>query len=172
MEDTLVILKPDALERNLVGAVIGRYEDKGLKIKNINFFSTVNKELISIHYPDTMAESLGRKSEKAGEKVQDLKEQGLKILNWNRDYMTRGAVIAIILSGENVVNKVREITGYTDPSKADKGTIRGDLGIDSIINANKEKRSVENLIHASGNNEEAEREIKLWFSGLRGIDND
>ena len=78
--------------------------------------------------------------------------------------MTRGPIIAIILSGENAIKEVRKITGYTDPTEAEKGTIRGDLGKDSIIKANKENRSVEILIHASGSIVEAENEIELWFS--------
>lgn len=164
IEDTLVILKPDAVERNLTGEIIRRYENGGLKIKNVKYLLNVEKRIISEHYSDSMAESLGRKSEKAGEKVKNLKEQGLRILKWNRDYITRGPVIAIIFNGESATKRGREITGYTDPFSAEKGTIRGDLGIDSIIKANKENRAVENLIHASGNIEEAEKEINLWFS--------
>ena len=72
-------------------------------------------------------------------------------------------VVAMVLQGEDAVQKVRKIAGYTDPSKADKGTIRGDFGADSIAKANSERRATENLIHASGSVEEAQQEIALWF---------
>lgn len=73
-------------------------------------------------------------------------------------------MIVLLLEGEDAINVARKITGFTDPATAKKGTIRGDLGTDSILKANQEARPVYNLIHASGSQEEAEKEIKLWFS--------
>ena len=164
MEKTLVVIKPDGVERNLVGEIIKRYENNGLKVVALKMLN-VNTELIEKHYPsdDEYVTLLGKKSEKAGDRVDNYKEQGLRIINWLRSYLTKGPVVAMVLSGEDAIKKVRKITGYTDPSEAEKGTIRGDLGNDTILKANQEHRSVYNLIHASGNPEEAEKEINLWF---------
>ncbi len=74
-----------------------------------------------------------------------------------------GPIVAMVFEGFDAVQKSRDLTGHTDPSQARKGTIRGDLGEDSLEVAEKEKRSVRNLIHASGTKEEAETEINLWF---------
>ena len=93
----------------------------------------------------------------------DPEAQGRKVLGKLREYFTRGPIIAIIFRGEDAIKEVRRITGYTDPKTAEKGTIRGDLGADSIEKSTAEGRAVENMIHASGNPEEAEAEIKLWF---------
>ena len=76
-------------------------------------------------------------------------------------------VVAFVLEGNNAVKQARAITGATDPSKAERGTVRGDFGIDSAEKADKEKRAIENLVHASGTKEEAEKEIGLWFPGLK-----
>lgn len=95
--------------------------------------------------------------------MENHRSKGLEILEWLRKYVRRGPVIAIVFEGEDAVMKAREIAGYTDPDEAEKGTIRGDLGIDAVLTANKEGRAVENLVHIAGNVEDAEREIKLWF---------
>ncbi len=165
MERTLVVIKPDGVKRNLIGEIIKRYEDKGLKVVALKMLQ-VDEELVKKHYPDSMIPVLGEKSAKAGTKVDNIEEQGRKVLSWLRNFITSGPVVAMILEGENAVKKVREITGYTDPSEAEKGTVRGDLGIDSIKKANEEQRPVYNLVHASGSLEEAEREIKIWFPEL------
>lgn len=164
MERTLVIIKPDGVKRNLIGEIIGRYEEGGLKVIGLKMI-VVDKSLITRHYPeeDEYLISLGKKSEKAGDKVTNHREHGLMIVRGLREYLTEGPVVAIILHGRDAIQKVRRITGYTDPTAAEKGTIRGDFGEDSILKANSEKRAVRNLIHASGNQEEAEKEIALWF---------
>jgi nucleoside-diphosphate kinase len=87
----------------------------------------------------------------------------LKVLTALRGYFRRGPVLAIRLGGENAIQEVRRVTGYTDPSTADNGTVRGDLGVDSIAKSTDEGRAVENLLHASGNPGEAETELALWF---------
>jgi nucleoside-diphosphate kinase len=162
IEQTLVVLKPDVAERSLIGAVLGVFEAAHLKIIGLDM-RMVKSEFVATHYPDSLAETLGKKSERAGEKVNDYVAQGMRVLTWNRTYLTRGPVIALILEGEDAVKKTRAITGYTDPVDAGKGTIRGDFGVDSILKANLENRAVENLIHASGSVEEAKGEIGLWF---------
>ena len=167
-EKTLVVIKPDGIERNLVGTIISYYEKGGMKVIAMKTMM-VTKELVAKHYPDDEEYliTLGKKSEKAGDVVKDYKQQGKMIVEGVRRYITRGPVIAIILEGENAIKRVREITGYTDPKSADKGTIRGDFGKDSILEANSQKRSVQNLIHASGTPDEAKKEIKLWFPEMK-----
>ncbi len=162
-QETLVILKPDALERNKAGSIIKYYEDAGLKVLDMKFYEKVTKERLIIHYPDTMALSIGKKAQAAVPSIKDAEAHGLKVLTALRGYFSRAPVLAIKLGGEDAIKEVRRITGYTDPSTADKGTVRGDLGVDSIAKSTEEGRAVENLIHASGNPEEAEAELKLWL---------
>jgi nucleoside-diphosphate kinase len=163
-QETLVILKPDALERNLVGSILKYYEDAGLVILDLRFYSTTSQEMLKLHYPDSMALSIGKKAQAAVPNITDPEAQGRKVLIRLRSYFGRGPVLAIKIGGEDAIKKVRGITGYTDPVTAEKGTIRGDLGIDSIVVSTAEERAVENLIHASGNSEEAEAELRLWLS--------
>ncbi|MDI6722020.1 MAG: nucleoside-diphosphate kinase [Candidatus Aenigmarchaeota archaeon] len=167
MERTLVIIKPDGVQRNLIGKIISYYETGGLKVKAMKMIS-ISRDLIQKHYPTNKEYMLeiAQKGIKAGERLDTEKKKldyGNMIVEGMRSYMTSGPVVAMIIEGENAIKKVREITGYTDPSAADNGTIRGDLGADSIAKANPEKRPVRNLIHASGNAEEAEKEIELWM---------
>ena len=162
-QETLVILKPDALERNKAGSILKYYEDEGLKILDMRFYSKVEVDLLKKHYPDTMAESIGKKAKAAVPSITDPKAHGMKVLTALRNYFSRGPVLAIKIGGEEAIKEVRRITGYTDPATAEKGTIRGDLGIDTIEKSTAEGRAVENLVHASGNPEEAEAELRLWL---------
>jgi nucleoside-diphosphate kinase len=162
-EETLVVLKPDTIERNLIGRIIKRYEDAGLKINDIKYYQKATESLIEKHYPPSMALSIGRKAQKVVKGIDDPKAQGKKVLERLRKYFTRGPVVAIKICGEDAIQEVRDITGYTDPTTAKKGTIRGDLGIDSLAKSTDEGRACENLVHASGNMEEAMTELELWF---------
>ena len=162
-EETLVLLKPDAPERRLVGRIIQRYEDAGLEILGIRYHRRISEDLIKKHYPDSMALAIGRKAQTVMEDITDPVAYGLEVLEWLRRYVTRGPVIALKMGGEDAIKTVRRVTGFTDPSTAEKGTIRGDFGIDSIRKSTEERRSCENLVHASGNREEAEAELALWF---------
>ncbi len=167
MEETLVVIKPDGLQRNLIGKIISYYENGGMKIKAMKMLN-VSRELIAKHYPSgrDYLLSIGQKGIKAGEKLdteKKLLDYGMMIVGGMRSYMTSGPVVAMVIEGNDAIKKVRAITGYTDPATAEKGTIRGDMGTDTIAKANSEKRPVKNLIHASGNPEEAGKEIALWF---------
>jgi nucleoside-diphosphate kinase len=172
MERTLVLLKPDALERGLVGEIIGRFEKAGLRLLAAKMVRP-NEELAHKHYPTDrreFIEGMGQKTlESSREEGHDPKENfgtedpheiGLHLQKW----LTSGPVIALVLEGPNAVEGVRKIAGHTIPVKAGPGTIRGDFSDDSAILANTEKRSIKNLVHASGDKEEAEFEISLWFS--------
>jgi len=162
-EETFVLLKPDALERRLVGMIIQRYEDAGLDILDIRYYPKVSDDLIRRHYSDSMALDLGKKAQTAVSGIVDPEAHGRKVLERLRKYASRGPVIALKIGGEDAIKAVRRITGYTDPSTAEKGTIRGDHGIDSLRRSTEEGRALENLVHASGNQEEAKNEISLWF---------
>jgi len=176
MERTLIILKPDAVQRGLVGEIISRFEKTGLKIIGAKMV-TPDKDLANKHYPverTAFIEGMGRKSlDNYKEQGVDPKELlgtddpheiGLKIQKWMVDFITSGPVLAVVLSGPHAVEIVRKMVGHTLPLKANPGTIRGDYSYDSPALANKEQRPVNNLIHASGDAEEAAFEIKLWFS--------
>lgn len=163
MERTVVIMKPDAVERRLVGEIIRRFEASGMRILAAKMVVPDN-ELLQRHYPDTLAPIIGGKSRTAGTDVgPDPAAYGRMVLDWNRRYMSRGPVIALILEGDNSVQVARDLLGATDPPKASPGTIRADLGLDNIFKANQEQRGTENLVHASGSAEEARHEIALWF---------
>lgn len=162
-EETLVILKPDALERRLIGSIIKRYEDEGLQVLDIRYVRKAEEDLIQRHYPTSMAQGLGEKAQKATGGIKDIEAHGMKVIEWLRKYITRGPVIAIKIGGDDAIQTARRVTGYTDPAMADKGTIRGDYGTDSLAKSTEEERACENLIHASGNLEEARVEMELWF---------
>jgi len=162
-QETLVILKPDALERDLVGALIDRFERAGVRVLDIRYYARVDEALLRRHYPDSMAESLGRKAQLAVTDIVDPVAHGRKVLEGLRRYFTRGPVIAVRFGGEDAIQVVRRVTGYTDPATAAKGTVRSDYGVDTIARSTAEGRALENLVHASGNPEEAEAELSLWF---------
>ncbi len=170
-ERTLVIIKPDGVQRSLIGEIIKRYEQIGLKLVGIKMIiPTV--EMIEQHY--TLDPNWRKVT---GEKtIKGYKDKGLKppsedpleitaiILNNLKKYMTSGPVIAMIWQGAHVVEIVRKLTGGTEPLTSDVGTIRGDFVLDSYQMSDTDDRAVRNVIHASGSTEEAEQEIKHWFS--------
>ncbi|OGE25595.1 hypothetical protein A3C26_03550 [Candidatus Daviesbacteria bacterium RIFCSPHIGHO2_02_FULL_39_12] len=164
LQQTLILLKPDAVEKNLTEEIIRRYQAAGLKVvKRKKIMAPL--EIVEKHYPmnPDYLRSIGEKTIAAGQKVKSAEDQGRKVVTWLRKFITSGPIAVLLLEGEDAVVVARKTTGFTDPSSADKGTIRGDLGTDSILIANKEERPVWNLIHASGSLAEAEHEIKLWF---------
>lgn len=169
-ERTLVIIKPDGIQRTLIGEIIKRYERIGLKMIAIKTVVS-SKEHIEKHY--TLDSNWRRVT---GEKtIASYVKKGLKppsedpleitavILENLKKYMTSGPVIVMIWEGAHAVDIVRKITGGTEPLTSDVGTIRGDFVLDSYQISDNDKRSVRNLIHASGSTEEAEMEIAHWF---------
>lgn len=170
LKQTLIIIKPDGVSGGFTDEIIRRYKKAGLKVvkrkDTVAPFSIVKK-----HYPmdPDYLKSIGEKTIAAGQKIKSPEDQGRKVVSWLRKFITSGPIVVLLLEGEDAVNVARDITGFTDPSTAKKGTIRADLGTDNILDANKEGRPVYNLIHASGSEEEAEKEIKLWFG--RGAGN-
>lgn len=172
-ERTLVVLKPDAVKRGIMGRVLSRFEDAGFKVVGAKMVH-VDRSLAEKHYTsaDTQIIGMGNKTlsatgeERAQQKfgTADPKKIGLQLIEWMRDFIREIPVVALVLEGDKAIEQVRKIVGFTDPTKAEPGTIRGDLGEDSLARANEEGRAVANLVHASGTKEEAEMEIKLWFS--------
>ena len=170
LQQTLVLIKPDAIEKNLTDEIIRRYLAVGLKVvKRKNMVAPM--DIIEKHYPmdPDYLKSIGEKTIAAGQKVKSAKDQGRKVVTWLRKFITSGPIVALLLEGEDAVVLARKTTGFTDPATAEKGTIRGDLGTDNILDANREGRPVYNLIHASGSEAEAKKEIELWFG--RGAGN-
>ncbi|MFC1678152.1 nucleoside-diphosphate kinase [Patescibacteria group bacterium] len=172
-EKTLVIVKPDGVQRALIGEIIKRYERTGLKLLSLKMV-VPTEELATRHYyevgGDAWVEEVGRKARAAYEKqgkespYKTNKENGEAVLRANAKYLSSGPVVAMIWQGNQAVELVRKITGGTEPLTSDVGTIRGDLTLDSYYMADLDQRSVRNLIHASGDKEEAEKEIKIWFT--------
>jgi nucleoside-diphosphate kinase len=176
IERTLVLIKPDGVERKLVGEIISRFERAGFKIVGLGIVKP-DKKLIDRHYPknrewiENLGYNLIRTAEEAKIKfnlkkdygVKNIYELGVKIRKWLIDFMSSGPIVKIALEGPQAIMMVRKIVGKTVPFLAEPGTIRGDFSIDNPLLANLEKRSIKNLIHASGNQKEAEYELKLWF---------
>lgn len=169
-ERTLVLLKPECIERKLIGKIIERIENANLNIQQIKILTT-NKKIISEHYPEDQAwlKLLGEKTRAApggDEKWKDWTDIkiGYNIRNKLINSLVDKPVVAMVVSGEFAIQNVRKLIGATEPRVALAGTIRGDFSTDSYDLADKENRSIENLIHASDSQETAEREIKLYFN--------
>lgn len=170
IEQTLAVVKPDGVQRMLVGDIMQRFEKVGLKIIGMKMV-WVDKALVAKHYTDDKAylESVGQKALDAAkargkEMSETALEIGTRVREANMRYISTGPVVAMVLEGNTAVQTVRNIIGGTNPLTADIGTIRGDLSVDDFTQADSEKRSVRNLMHASGDVEEAKREIPLWFT--------
>jgi nucleoside-diphosphate kinase len=174
---TLVIIKPDAIQRSLMGEIIGRYERIGLKLIAMKML-VPTAEMIEKHYT---LDPQWRKV--TGEKtIKGYMDKGLKpwttdpfevtkaLLEKLKKYMTSGPVIAMVWQGTHAVKIVRKLTGGTEPLTSDVGTIRGDYVLDSYQISDGDGRAIRNLVHASGSAKEAEDEIKYWFDDKEIID--
>ncbi|BCJ63839.1 nucleoside-diphosphate kinase [Polymorphospora rubra] len=131
VEQTLVLIKPDAVRRGLVGEIIGRFERKGLRL-DATVLRTMDGELADQHYAEHVDKPFYPPL---------------------REFMTGGALVALVVSGDQAIDVVRALVGATDGRKAAAGTIRGDLALSNR----------ENLVHASDSPDSAKREIELWF---------
>lgn len=170
IERTLVIIKPDGVQRGLIGEILGRFERAGLKVVGMKMVWP-DKELVGKHYTDdieyykTVWEKAKAGAEERGDEfTESPQELGDRIREANMRYLSTGPVLAFVLEANTAIQTVRNIIGGTNPLSADIGTIRGDLTVDDFSVADKEGRAVRNLMHASSEPEEAEREIALWFS--------
>ena len=176
-ERTLVIIKPDGVQRSLIGEIIKRYERVGLKLVGMRMVIP-SEDKVEKHY--TLDPEWRRIT---GEKtISSYEEKGIEppsrdpleitavILNNLKKYMTSGPIIVMVWQGAHAVKISRKIVGSTEPLISDVGTIRGDFVLDSYVMSDTDGRAVRNLIHASGSPEEAENEIKHWFGEDEVID--
>lgn len=148
MERTLIIIKPDAVQRGIVGEIITRFERVGLKIIGVKMLRP-DYEQYHHHYED-----IGKM----------VTRRGKDIFEVTLEMMSEGPVIALVLEGIEAVSLVRKMVGATEPKEASPGTIRGDYSHISFTHANKEGIATPNIIHASGDEQEAKEEIAHWFS--------
>jgi len=171
MEQTLVLVKPDGVQRGLIGQILGRLEQVGLKIVALKMVKPT-KEQADKHYALT-EEWMKAVYDKAKAKYESLGQPfpypdhvayGTSIKNGLVEFLVSGPVVAVIFEGEQAVALTRKIVGATEPASSAPGTIRGDLSLDTYALSNAQNRPLRNLIHASGNIEEAKNEMPIWFS--------
>jgi len=174
-EKTVLLVKPDGVKRGIIGDIVARLEQRGLKIIALKMLNA-SEEKARKHYPgtDQWLTGMGNKTlenyEKYGKNAvdeigtDDPKKIGEMIYDWNVKYLTSGPMVAVLIKGLHAIDMVRKIVGHTLPSKADMGTVRGDYSVDSPTLANEQKRAIRNIVHASGDPDEAKHEIEYWFS--------
>lgn len=173
-ELTFLMVKPDGVRRGLSGEILKRIERVGLKVVALRLFQPSVKQ-VDDHYPKDKAwiTRLGEKTLTTYAKYGfDAKKElgtdkaekiGPLVRKWLINFMTSGPVVAMAIKGVHAVDMVRKLAGPTMPSSAEMGTIRGDFSVDSAAAANRDKRAVYNLVHASETQSEAKHEIKHWF---------
>ena len=170
-EKTFIIIKPDAVQRTLIGEIIQRFERSGLKLVALKtLVPTIS--LVEKHYTidHEWIQKVGQKSidgyiaKKIIPPSTDPIDLGKKVLRRMTTYMTSGPVIAMVWQGAHAVGIIRKIIGSTEPLISDVGTIRGDFVLDSYQMAEIDDRAVRNLVHASGSVTEANKEIDIWFN--------
>lgn len=142
IERTFVALKPDAVQRGISGEIIHRFERSGLRIAGMKMIEA-EKELLEKHYEE---------------------HKDKPFYDNLVGFMREGPVIAMVIEGVDAVENVRKIVGDTEPYEAAPGTVRGDFAHVSAEHADEADKAVKNIVHASGDPEEAEEEIDLWFS--------
>ena len=140
-ERTFVALKPDAVQRGITGQIIHRLERSGMRLAGMKMVQA-DDEILEKHYSEHVDKEFYK---------------GLK------DFMQDGPIIAMVWEGVNAVENVRKLVGETAPKEARPGTIRGDFAHMSFAHADDEGKAVKNLIHASGEKDEAEKEVSIWF---------
>ena len=169
-ERTLILMKPDVLQRQIVGEILSRFERKGFKMVAVKMVNAT-KAQVGEHYTadEQYLIETGEKAKKGAEmRGQDVSswnslEWGKIIRERNIAYLTCGPILAVILEGPGVVTGVRKVLGSTSPADGDVGTIRADYSFDSYALADVVARSTRTMLHASDSPENAQREIKIWF---------
>lgn len=167
---TLVLLKPDSVQRGIMGEIITRFEKKGLKFVAMKMVLPT-REQAEKHYFWSESE----KQASGNRTIDAYQSKGLEVsksaIEYAEDtqrklykFITAGPIVAIVIEGAHAIDHVRKVVGSGNPLQADVGTIRADFTIDSYIIADEADRAARNLIHASSSVDEAEREIKVWFN--------
>jgi nucleoside-diphosphate kinase len=147
LERTLILLKPDTLQRAIVGEIITRFERVGLKIVAAKVIKPTEEQYY--HHYETIGKMISRR--------------GRDVFEVTLAFMQEGPVLAMVLEGIEAISLVRKMVGTTEPKEAFPGTIRGDFSHISFNYANSRGISIPNLIHASGDAADAKREIDHWF---------
>lgn len=170
-EQTLVIVKPDGVQRGLIGEVIKRYEQCGLKLVGLKMLIPSKDQTLK-HYsidPDWAVKTGTKTFESYASK--GLPMPGKSPVEFAEgirrklvDFMSSGPVVAMVWQGMGAVAVVRKITGSTEPLSSAPGTIRGDYTIDSYVASDVDSRAVRNIIHSSGSVDESSKEIPIWFN--------
>lgn len=172
IEKTLILLKHDSISRGLVGKIISRFEDIGLKIIAMKML-VPDESLAKNHYflDEEWAKAVFDKTKISYEKdkkafpYKSHMEFGQQIQSWNMKFLREGPIIAMILEGPHAIEIVRKVVGSTEPKSSAPGTIRGDFAMmESFVVADNKSRVLRNLIHASDSQKSADREIALWFT--------
>lgn len=169
-ERTFIAIKPDGIQRHLVGEIIKRFENRGLKLVAAKMIAPTKEQVLK-QYPDDEKwyVSLGTRT------LEGYKERGIKIdktpIEIGKmireqlvDYISDRPLLATVWEGPHAVELGRKTVGHTNPLKADVGSVRGDYSMESYFLADEMQRAIQNLVHASGSPEEAEIEIGIWFN--------
>jgi len=146
LEKTLVLIKPDGVQRALIGRILTRFEDAGLKIIGMKMV-WVDEEFARKHYTEDLE-----------------KRRGKHVRDYMADFIKSGPIVAFVLEGVDAIDNVRKMVGATEPKSAVPGTIRGDFSHVSFAHCDEKKQGVKNLIHASSDKKDAEYEVSLWFT--------
>lgn len=172
IEQTLILIKPDGVKRGIIGKIVSRLEDTGLKVCAMKMIWPDDK-LAQNHYPleEEWAKNVFEKAKSTAEKEKrkfihkDPLKFGEKIQSALREYIKESPVVAMVIKGPHAIEIVRKLVGHTEPRQAVPGTIRADFtSVESYEISDANNRAVRNLIHASDSPETAKREISLWFS--------
>ncbi len=169
-ERTYVMIKPDGIQRSLVGEIIKRIERTGLKIIGLKMFIPTEDQCWKHYNKDDVWFN-----KKGSNTIEYLKKAGLPVekeaIEYGKDiiralvkYMTAGPVVGFIVEGNSSVAIVKKLVGGTEPATSDVGTIRGDFTIDTYNICDVDGRAVRNLIHCTDNPAEASYEIPIWFN--------
>jgi nucleoside-diphosphate kinase len=152
IEKTLVLLKPDAVERGIIGRILTRFEDAGFNIAGMKLVRPSEKDALN-HYTEDIA-----------------KRHGQHMRDYNINFITSGPVVALVIEGVNAIENVRKFCGTTEPKSAAPGTIRGDFSHMSYGHADEKMHVAKNVVHASDGPDSAKQEIKVWFTDSEIID--
>lgn len=177
-ERSLVLLKPDTIQRGLIGEIINRFERKGLKIVAMKMVWPDEKTAKKHYFWSAEEKELS-----GNRTIEAYKSKGLKITKTAKEYaedvqrrlyslLQTGPIVALVVEGAHAIEHIRKIVGHGNPLGADVGTIRADFTIESYVIADETDRAARNLVHASSSPDEAKREIAVWFDEKEIVDYD
>jgi nucleoside-diphosphate kinase len=181
IERTCVLFKPDAVQRGLSGEILARFERAGLKLVGLKLVRPTVEQGVRFYPNDEgWLRNLGKKSianftqfnldlKKIMGSTDEL-EIGQRVKRWLAEFLASGPIVCLALEGNHAVENARRLVGPTIPINAPPGTIRGDFSGDSTDHANAQGRVIRNLVHASGDQKEAEQELKFWFKPAELLD--